>query len=79
MPFPVQHNHPANTLVVVRYGSNGEQIAQLLRIGSRPGWLKVRKWRRNGRTWTGAASIEQRDFLRVATDADVKRFKPEGV
>lgn len=67
---------PANTLVVVRYGTKGEQIAQLLAVPTRSDIRLVRKWLKNSRRWTNAVRIAAPLVLRQATAADVKRFNP---
>lgn len=70
---------PGN-LVMVRYSTRGEQLAkvasstyQTFDAGGGLVGLKVYKWRASSRRWTKhAISIPPSEFLRMATEQDVK-------
>lgn len=63
----------APTFVVVRYGSKGEQLA--FHMGHTPARMaKVRKFRKNSRSWTNIVPISPVLVLRPATDKDMKKF-----
>lgn len=70
---------PGN-LVMVKWSNWGEQLAkvvsssyQTFAAGGALVGLKVLKWRANSRRWTKhAISIPASEFLRMATEQDVK-------
>lgn len=58
-----------DSVVVVRYGSHGTQLAAFVRETPN-GQYVVRKWRSNSCSWTGDVYIARSQMLRLATQEE---------
>lgn len=59
--------------VIVGYGRNGEQVARVTQQRSWLRPLRVEKYRRNSRSWTGSVRVEDQDVLRLANEKEIAR------
>ena len=56
-------------LIVVKYGSNGTQLAQVERhVRGNPSKCWVRKFRVNSKRWTNPVQIRETDLIHPASD-----------
>lgn len=62
-------------LVVVGFGAGnwGRQVAFVLEHNGEQ--LRVRKWRKNSRRWSGSVGVAEREVKRIATADDLRVFK----
>lgn len=59
---PARELPQAGTLILVRFGSGGTQLARVLMRRSPHGLLIVEKFRDSSRSWTNPIEIPERDF-----------------
>lgn len=68
--------------VVISFGSKGEQYAHCVGYGrAEPGLLhrarRVRIWRKQSHRWTKPRKLQVAEVIRLATDEDKSKFKPD--
>jgi hypothetical protein len=63
-------------LVIVKYGRAGSQLGRVEGM-TRTGFYLVRKWLKNGRSWTThPCRVPSTEIRGRATDAQVRHYRP---